>query len=147
MTALDHGHECRGCGASVPCVAAERDCRFDGYCDLCDLDADWPNDPPEPAEPRAWQRYDAHTDADGSVQVWCETNDNLDRGYPSEYAAWELAYPDRRAFLRGVGGGSRQGIGCQVTVTLDGRELDWRGEPVERRSGPGRRASDQGAGS
>jgi hypothetical protein len=142
MAMVDHAPECRGCGAGVPCPAAERDCWFDGYCELCHLGS-WPDDPPEPAEPRAWQRYDAHTNPDGSIRAWCETNDNLDHGHPSEHAAWEFTYRDRASFLRGVGGGSRQGIGCQVTVTLDGRELDRNGEPVERRHSPGRRADDR----
>ena len=109
-----------------------------------DPDDPWPDDPPEPAEPRAWQRYDATTLPDGTIQVWCATNDTLDRGHPSQHAAWAFTYRDRASFLRGVGGGSRQGVGCQVTVTLDGRELDRDGQPLERRRGPrGRRASDQ----
>ena len=109
-----------------------------------DLDVDdWPDDPPEPMEPQAWQRDDATTLPGGSVRVWCATNDNLDRGHPSEHASWELTFRDRAGFLRGVGSGSRQGIGCQVTVTLNGRELDHAGAPVERRRGRGRRASDR----
>src|SRR6266704_1343442 len=87
-------------------------------------DDPWPDDPPEPAEPQAWQRYDATTLPDGTIRVGCATNDNLDRGAPSEPASWELTFGDRAGFLRGVGGGSRQGIGCAVTLTLDGRELD-----------------------
>jgi hypothetical protein len=108
-----------------------------------DPDDAWPDDPPEPSEPHAWQRYDATTNPDGSIQAWCATNDNLDRGHPSEHATWAFTFRDRPSFVRGVGGGSRQGIGCRVTVTLDGRELDHTGQPVERRRGPGRRASDQ----
>jgi len=97
------------------------------------LDDDWiGDDPPEPGEPSAWQRYDAHTNPDGSIQAYCETNDNRDSGYPSEYAAWELTFPDQAAFLRRVGGGSHQGVLCQVTVSLDGREFR-DGQPTERR--------------
>jgi hypothetical protein len=98
------------------------------------LDDDWiGDDPSEPSEPSAWQRYDAHTEPGGLIRARCETNDNLDLGYPSEYASWELTWPNLGSFLRAVSGGSHQGVLCQVTVTLDGRELR-DGQPIERRS-------------
>jgi hypothetical protein len=106
------------------------------------LDDDWiGDDPSEPSEPTAWQRNDAHTEPGGLIRARCETNDNLDLGYPSEYASWELTWPDLHSFLRAVRGGSHQGMLRQVTVALDGRELR-DGQPIERRSGCGRRASD-----
>lgn len=54
-------------------------------------------------------------------EVW--TNDNLDRGYPSEDAAWKTWARDRAAFDRIVGK-SRRGIGCDVTVILDGDRVE-----------------------
>jgi hypothetical protein len=108
----------------------------------CDPDDDWPDDPPEPTEPMAWQRYDASTEPGGLIRARCETNDNLDVGYPSEYASWELTWPDLDSFLRAVSGGSHQGVLCQVTVMLDGCEI-CNGQPLkggdcqtDRSSGP-----------
>jgi hypothetical protein len=103
----------------------------------------WPDEardqnPPPPAddEPGAWQRYNAWTELGGKIRARCETNDNLDRGYPSEYASWELTWPSLAVFLRHVGGGSHQGVGCTVTVTVDGVEYR-NGQPVD----PGQKAT------
>lgn len=72
---------------------------------------------------RPYHNTVAYTRADGSIVARHSTDDNLDTGYPgSEYATWETAYTGRAAFLRCVGG-SRRGVGCDVTVLLDGKEI------------------------
>jgi len=61
--------------------------------------------------------------ADGSVRVWQETNDDEDRGYPTVQAQWETTCKDAEAFKRRFGV-SRIGIsGVEVTVSLDGNRL------------------------
>ena len=86
-------------------------------------------------EPTAWERHTLQTLGDGSIQGVVETNDNLDRGYPSEHASWEVAFRNR-AHLDERKCWSRTGvIGVKVTVTLDGQELHGPDVPI---SAPGR---------
>ena len=79
-------------------------------------------EPCEPEEPPTWQRVVGHTREDGRVMAYVSTNDNLDLGYPSEYASWTTRYSSAESF-RQHAGYTRVGIlGCRVTVTLDGEE-------------------------
>lgn len=69
----------------------------------------------------AWTRIDIFGE-DGNVTVYHSTNDNLDLGYPSEYASWET-YPKTIEQALKVSGKSRQGIGCKVDVYLNGEKI------------------------
>lgn len=73
----------------------------------------------EPEEPPARHTIHGNTLAGGKVQAHHWTNDNLDRGYPTEDANWIQTYPSIDAF-RQICGITRQGIGCYVEVWLDG---------------------------
>ena len=67
--------------------------------------------------------YSLTTNPDGSIEGRAETNDNLDRGYPTEFADWPVKYRDEHEMLRRTGG-THIGInGCQVTVILDGQHV------------------------
>ena len=68
---------------------------------------------------RSWTRINIRTFEDGSALALYSTNDNLDRRYPTEYAYWEARYPSLEAALK-VTGKSRQGMLCDVTVTVNG---------------------------
>ena len=64
-----------------------------------------------------YQTYDLWTNEDGSISGRAATNDNLDRGYPTETAVWDVGYRNREAMLRQLSGGSHRGfLGCEVTV-------------------------------
>ena len=96
------------------------------------------DDEPLDEGPGAWQRYVLWTLADGKIEGQCSTNDNLDTGYPNEYADWKVSYKDKASMLKNLSGGSHVGIsGVRVSVELDGDELGHvlarRGEPA----GPG----------
>lgn len=72
-----------------------------------------------------WQRYDMHSQPNGSYRGWTSTNDNEDRGYPSPNGVeqWEVVCRNKAAFDSQVGV-SRVGVGgCVVTVILDGRQI------------------------
>ena len=63
------------------------------------------------------------TQLDGSIVIYCSTNDNLDYGEPSEFAEWTSKAKDRAQFDK-IYGKSRTGcVGTVVTVTLDGKTL------------------------
>ena len=74
---------------------------------------------------QALQNYHLHTSQDGSVAGTVWTNDDLDRGYPTEDATWKVKYPSVDAALSTSGAGiSRVGIsGVVVRVYLDGKEV------------------------
>lgn len=73
-------------------------------------------------EPETWHRIDAVTLDAGRIRAYHATNDNLDRGYPTEYAEWTTTYRSLEGF-RILCGVTRVGVlGCRVTVTLDGEE-------------------------
>jgi hypothetical protein len=70
----------------------------------------------------AYQIYDGHTQESGTIDVFAYTNDNLDLGYPNEYAEWSYIVKNKAAFFQRVGGKSRIGCsGIKVTVKLDGK--------------------------
>lgn len=71
-------------------------------------------------EPLARHTYHLRTEADGRVTGRAWTNDNLDRGYPSEEADWPVSYPNRESALHQTGGSHRGCNGCVVDVFLDG---------------------------
>jgi hypothetical protein len=75
----------------------------------------------ENEEPAAWHQDDIHVYEDHAM-VYSSTNDNLDRGFASESASWELKFPNVWAALQHTGF-SRYGIGCKVTVTVNGQEI------------------------
>lgn len=76
----------------------------------------------EPDEGGVWHMTEGWTQDDGSIRVVSSTNDNKDRGYPSEHARWEARHKDREQFLRWYGRSRTGCMGARVTVTLDGKE-------------------------
>lgn len=91
------------------------------------FDSEAAEDPPEGDAdddgPLAIQRYTLHTGPDGSISGTTWTNDNLDRGEPSQDAAWDVKYPNRAAMERATGK-SHVGIsGVRVEVILDGQRI------------------------
>lgn len=87
---------------------------------------------------QARHEYTLHTDGDGRVFGRAWTNDNLDRGEPSEEASWDVHYKSREQALKATGG-SHFGInGCKVTVYIDGVELDRDGKAIPPASAPPR---------
>lgn len=70
-----------------------------------------------------WQTYDVVPDGAGGAHVHAATNDNLDTGYPSEFAEWHLHFRRLADALRHTGV-CRTGVsGVRVTVTLNGERL------------------------
>lgn len=73
----------------------------------------------------AWSSYDIDGDDDEVLVHW-RTNDNLDYGYPTEYADDTYTVRSRdgqSAILRALGiagGGSRMGIGQACFVRVNG---------------------------
>jgi hypothetical protein len=77
----------------------------------------------EDGEVYSRQRYDAHTNPDGSIEAHVWTNDDEDRGYPNTESQWDERYKTAEEFHKRVGI-SRTGVsGVKVTVFLDGEEL------------------------
>lgn len=73
--------------------------------------------------PCATHLYHLHTQGDGSIKGIADTNDNLDQGYPTEWAEWPVRYKDYEAMARQTGL-SHIGInGCSVEVYLDGQRI------------------------
>jgi hypothetical protein len=67
--------------------------------------------------------YTLHTADDGSISGRAWTNDDEDRGHPTQDAQWDVRYRNRAEALKATGG-THIGInGCEVTVVLDGRDL------------------------
>ena len=79
-------------------------------------------EPDTPTEPESWHNIDMTTQTDGSIWAWHTTNDNLDKGYQSEHAAWETTHASLEAAFK-VNGKSRHGMACVVNVTLDGHRI------------------------
>jgi len=72
----------------------------------------------------AYQEYRLFSQSDGRITGTCQTNDNLDRGYPTEFAEWPVEYRDY-AHMAHRTGLSHVGIsGVVVSVYLDGKQLD-----------------------
>ncbi|SEM82541.1 hypothetical protein [Streptacidiphilus jiangxiensis] len=78
---------------------------------------------------RAWMRISI-SGHPGYARMHTSTNDNLDRGYPSEDAAWthELRptehHPDALARAREHAGASRTGVsGIEVEVYVNGQRV------------------------
>lgn len=67
-----------------------------------------------------FQRYQLETRVDGSIAGECSTDDNLDRGEPSEDATWPVSYKSFEAMRKATGLTHVGMNGCQVTVMLDG---------------------------
>jgi hypothetical protein len=55
-------------------------------------------------EPRSETRYDLSTQGGGRITGSCWTNDNLDVGYPSEEARWDVRYASLEQALKRTGG-------------------------------------------
>lgn len=96
----------------------EYDMDFDDYLD--DF-GDYPEELYDYGEP-AIHRTQLYTQADGSIKSFDWTNDNLDRGYPSEDASWEGTFKNLKDALA-YKGGSRAGAFCDVEVYLDGVQI------------------------
>lgn len=80
-------------------------------------------DEDEPEQARTWHRVDGQVNQDGSVSVHVSTNDNLDKGWPSEQAEWDSSCRSVLAFLKQYGTSRVGCVGCEVTVTLNGTRL------------------------
>jgi hypothetical protein len=75
-------------------------------------------------EPRKWLDFDREVSLSaGSIIAIVQTNDNLDYGVPTEEAGWTTFFRDRDELLRRTNGGTHQGIGSFVRVTLDGEVI------------------------
>lgn len=76
----------------------------------------------------AYTEYRAASLGDGTYELWTETNDDEDSGYPGVHANWRLQFNNLDQLKRHCGV-SRQGIGHRVFVYLDGNEIktkqDW----------------------
>lgn len=71
----------------------------------------------------AWFDYDIYDAGIDGIIVECSTNDNLDRGYPSEYARWTERYKTVEEALKRTGK-SRTGVsGTIVTVRVNSVEV------------------------
>lgn len=76
---------------------------------------------PEPLS-QVWFKYEIE-ERENDIIVYESTNDNLDQGYPSEYAAWDLTFKTLESALKHTGK-SRTGInGAEVTVSLNGEKI------------------------
>jgi hypothetical protein len=73
----------------------------------------------------AWERFSIQTLNEKTVRVYWETNDDRDWGMPTEYASDTHTFTGEDALEKAKRhcGVSRQGIGHQVTVTLDGERI------------------------
>lgn len=82
-------------------------------------------DEPESSEgePRVYQHYTLHTAENGMIRGVASTNDNLDKGYPSEYAEWEVRYLSRSEMEKQTGKSHTGVWGCEVLVYLDGEKI------------------------
>lgn len=70
-----------------------------------------------------YHNIDVVTHDDGSATIYSETNDNLDSGYPSEYARWSTNWANAKSALE-YAGKSRIGcMGAVVTVTVNGDKV------------------------
>ena len=70
-----------------------------------------------------YQRYNLTTAPNGRIVGDCETNDNLDKGEPGEFASWPVSYRDYAHMAKSTGLTHVGVIGCEVTVLLDGRRI------------------------
>lgn len=71
----------------------------------------------------AYTRYDVRElNESGLTEVWTETNDDGDTGYPGEHATWRLEFPNVEAALKHTGK-SRQGVGHRVFVHVNGEQV------------------------
>lgn len=69
----------------------------------------------------AWHEWELTLNDDGSVSGVTSTSDNLDEGHASEYAAWDVEFPDVATMLVRTHGGSHFGVGgAPCRVYLDG---------------------------
>jgi len=79
--------------------------------------------------------YVLHTGAGGVITGRAWTNDNLDLGYPSEDANWDVSYKNKESAIKNTGGSHIGVNGCEVEVTLDGQNLRLQREPSHKNSG------------
>jgi hypothetical protein len=59
----------------------------------------------------------------GRAVVTESTNDNLDKGYPTEYACWETTWPTLEAALKHTGKSRTGCLGAEVLVYLNGEKI------------------------
>lgn len=72
------------------------------------------------------------TDDNGRLSGRAFTNDNLDRGEPSEDADWSVSYDSRAQAMQRTGGTHTGMNGCDVTVHVDGVRVDRQGVTIAR---------------
>lgn len=88
------------------------------------MDLSWHESHDEDGFDVAWSTYDIYTDSGpdregNTVLVRSATNDDLDQGFPTQYASWDLWFKDREAALKHTGR-TRLGVGHRVFVELNG---------------------------
>jgi len=71
----------------------------------------------------AYQIEEGYTRDNGTIDVFVETNDNLDLGYPNEFASWKFTCKNKEAFDKRCGKSHYGCSGIKVTVKLDGKEI------------------------
>ena len=86
----------------------------------------------------AKHEYHLQTGDDGKVEGTSWTNDNLDRGYPSEESSWDVSYATLEQALQRTGGTHTGVNGCQVVVHLDGKRVDRAGAVLAEPASPRR---------
>jgi hypothetical protein len=59
----------------------------------------------------------------GNILVRVSTNDNLDQGYPTEYAMWSNRFQSLKEAVKDTGGTRRGWNGAKIEVYLDGEVL------------------------
>ena len=71
----------------------------------------------------AWHRIMIYEESNGKVSVVHSTNDNLDRGYPSEYATWTETYKSVDEALSFTGKSRTGVVGCIVEVYVNNEKV------------------------
>lgn len=84
-------------------------------------------------ELQARHTYHLSSAAGGRVLCTAWTNDDEDKGYPTEEARWDLEFKSLAAALSHTGGTRTGCNGCSVEVSLDGVLIDEHGKRIERR--------------
>lgn len=79
---------------------------------------------------QAVQKYHLHSQQDGSLEGKCWTNDDEDLGIPSAEADWEVRYKNRTDALKQTGGTHVGVSGVQVSVYIDGIQVNQYGQSI-----------------
>lgn len=129
-------YTCERCGQAFAWNEEAEQAQAPDYCGTCQAELEAQAEAEAEAAQEEYEqrnqsrtRYALHTEEGGAIAGNCWTNDNLDAGYPSEDASWDVRYSDLAHALKATGG-THQGIGAYVEVWLDGRLIDRQGEAI-----------------